>query len=158
MNMRRTARFSTLMLALLIVLLDQVSKAWVLASLPEGVTRRWLPGLMDLQLVFNRGAAFSLFTQAQTLLALISAIVTLVLLGWVWRQQGLNGAQTLTVGLLLGGTIGNGIDRWRMGAVVDFLRLVPFEFPVFNVADVAINLAVACFVVDRLSRTRSDAR
>lgn len=158
MSMRRTARFSTLILALLIVLLDQFSKAWVLATLPEGVTRRWLPGLLDLQLVFNRGAAFSLFTQAQTLLALISAIVTLVLLGWVWRQQGLNVAQTAALGLLLGGTIGNGIDRWRMGAVVDFLRLVPFEFPVFNVADVAINLAVACFAFDLLSRTRSDAR
>ena len=158
MSMRRSARLRTLMLALAVVLIDQLSKLWILQTLPAGVTRRWLPGLLDLQLVFNRGAAFSLLTQAQPLLALISAVVALGVLVWVLRQQWLTAAQTAAVGLLLGGTVGNGIDRWRMGAVVDFLRLVPFEFPVFNVADVAINLAVVGFAIDLLSRKQTDAR
>jgi signal peptidase II len=158
MTMRRSGRLSTLVLALLVVLLDQFSKTWILTTLPVGVTRRWLPGLVDLQLVFNRGAAFSLFTQAQTLLALISATVAVVLVVWVLGQPRLHPAQRAALGLLLGGTVGNGIDRWRMGAVVDFLRLVPFEFPVFNVADVAINLAVVCFIIDLLSRRQTDAR
>jgi signal peptidase II len=52
------------------------------------------------------------------------------------------------VGFLLGGATGNGIDRWTSGAVVDFLALVPINFPVFNLADVAINLAVLCFAID----------
>jgi len=158
MSTCRSARLPVLGLALLVVLLDQISKAWILATLPVGVIRRWLPGLLDLQLVFNRGAAFSLFTQAQTLLALISASVAALLLVWVLRQQRLHAAQTAAVGLLLGGTVGNGIDRWRMGAVVDFLRLVPFEFPVFNVADVAINLAVLSFIIDLYGRRQTDAR
>ena len=46
-----------------------------------------------------------------------------------------------------GGAAGNGLDRWRLGAVVDFLAFVPIQFPVFNVADVAINLAVLCFLL-----------
>jgi signal peptidase II len=58
---------------------------------------------------------------------------------------------------LLGGTIGNGLDRWRLGYVIDFLALVPIDFPVFNAADIAINLAVLCFGLDLLS-TRENAR
>lgn len=158
MSMGRVARHNTLMLALVVVLLDQFSKAWVLQTQPAGITRRWIPGLIDLQLVFNRGAAFSLLTQAQTALALISAVVSLVLLVWVWRQQRLSLVQSGAVGLLLGGTVGNGIDRWRLGAVVDFLRLVPIDFPVFNLADVAINLAVACYAIDLLSNRQRHAR
>jgi signal peptidase II len=56
----------------------------------------------------------------------------------------------LALGLLLGGAVGNGIDRWRAGAVVDFLEFIPIHFPIFNLADVAINLAVACFLLDLL--------
>ena len=57
-------------------------------------------------------------------------------------------ARQLALGFLLGGAVGNGIDRWRLGAVIDFLALVPVSFPVFNLADVAINLAVACFAIE----------
>jgi signal peptidase II len=59
--------------------------------------------------------------------------------------------QALALGLLLGGAAGNGLDRWRLGSVVDFLALVPVPFPVFNLADVAINLAVVAFVLDLLA-------
>jgi len=62
------------------------------------------------------------------------------------------------MGLLLGGAIGNGLDRWRLGSVVDFLEFVPIAFPVFNVADVAINLAVACLVIDLLRRGSHERR
>ena len=48
----------------------------------------------------------------------------------------------------MGGTLGNGLDRWRLGYVVDFLALVPINFPIFNGADIAINLAVLCFGLD----------
>ena len=48
------------------------------------------------------------------------------------------------------GSLGNGIDRWRYGAVIDGLELVPFSFPVFNLADVAINLAVLCLVIEAI--------
>ena len=60
--------------------------------------------------------------------------------------------QGLAVAFLLGGTIGNGMDRWRLGHVTDFLQLVPVDFPIFNAADVAINMAVICFAIDFLTR------
>lgn len=139
-----------LLLAALILLLDQVSKAWALDHLASGNIRPLLPGLLQLQRVSNTGAAFSLFSGASIQLGVISALVSLGLLVWIlWRPPvGLwNG---LALGLLLGGALGNGIDRWRYGAVVDFLEFLPIHFPIFNLADVAINLAVACFFIDLL--------
>ena len=54
--------------------------------------------------------------------------------------------------------MGNGIDRWRLGHVVDFLALELIDFPIFNVADVAINLAVICFAIDLLTRRNDSNR
>jgi hypothetical protein len=62
----------------------------------------------------------------------------------------------LALGFLLGGAVGNGLDRWRLGAVIDFLEFVPVPFPVFNIADVAINLAVLCFALDALAGLRRE--
>lgn len=134
-----------LLLAAAVVLIDQLSKAWVLRH-PQ--PRPLLPGLLDLQLVHNDGAAFSLFGQGALWLGWISLAVSVGLLvaligfgaGWgPWQRQA--------AGWLLGGTLGNGLDRWRLGAVTDFLALRPITFPVFNVADVAINVAVVCLLI-----------
>jgi len=142
-----------LLIGLLVVILDQITKAWAEQHLPAGIERPWLPGLIALQLVYNRGAAFSLFIGAQGLLALVSAAVSVGLIVWVLRQGQLRVLQVLGSGLLLGGALGNGLDRWRYGAVVDFVALVPIDFPVFNLADVAINLAVLCFALDLWRRS-----
>jgi len=136
-------------LAAAVVLLDQLSKLWALRSLAGG-PQPLLPGLLDLRLAFNTGAAFSLFSDGTTLLALVSLAVVAAVVVWLQRQRSLSLWRVLAVGFLLGGAAGNGIDRWRSGAVVDFLALVPIAFPVFNLADVAINLAVLCLAVDLL--------
>ena len=61
-------------------------------------------------------------------------------------------ASVATTTLVLAGALGNGLDRWRLGSVVDFLELVPIQFPIFNLADVAINGAVVCFLLDSWPR------
>ena len=135
-------------LAAAVVVLDQLSKAWARQALVAG-PRQLLPGLLDLHLTTNTGAAVSLFTNSAAGLGLVSLWVVLVTIGWIQRQSAPQPLyRTLAVGFLLGGATGNGIDRWTSGAVVDFLALVPINFPVFNLADVAINLAVLCFAID----------
>lgn len=147
MKRARSLAYAT---AALVVLVDQLSKAWAVAHLPRlGSTPLW-PGLLDLHLTRNTGAAFSLFTGHPELLGLVSLLVALGVIVWIQRQGALVPVRWLGVGLVLGGAIGNGLDRWRLGYVVDFLALVPISFPVFNVADVAINLAVLCFAIDLL--------
>jgi len=137
-----------------VVVLDQQSKACAQHHLLAGEISPFVPGLLQLQRVSNSGAAFSLFTGAPLALAVISAVVSAVVAVWLLLQPPQRRWQALAAALLLGGAIGNGIDRWRLGAVVDFLQFVPVAFPIFNLADVAINLAVVCFGLDLLTPRR----
>lgn len=144
--------------AVAVVLADQLSKSWALQQLSGRGIEPLLPGLLQQQLVFNTGAAFSMLTGSTLLLGLISALVAVGLAVWIHTAGPVRRLQWLGLGLLLGGAVGNGLDRWRLGYVVDFLAFVPISFPVFNLADVAINLAVAALLIDwlRQGRERSD--
>lgn len=134
----------------MVVVADQLSKQWALSHLPVGLQRPFLPGLLALQLVHNSGAAFSLFSGSSKALALVSLLVSAAVLVWILRSPPRGLWLGLGLGFLLGGAAGNGIDRWRHGLVTDFLALVPVSFPVFNIADVAINLAVLCLLLHQL--------
>ena len=151
---RRRLCFGT---AAMVVLADQLSKQWAAVSLAGGGARPLIPGLIDLYLTSNTGAAFSLFSGSTRLLGMVSLLVSVGVIAWILRsgRRGLPISRALALGLLLGGAMGNGIDRWRLGAVTDFLALVPVTFPVFNLADVAINLAVLGFLVDLIQQQRA---
>jgi signal peptidase II len=143
-------------LALALLVLDQGSKLWAVRELLPGEVGTLLPGVLRLRLVWNTGAAFSLLTGSTPLLALISLVVCVAVAGLLLRRPPTTLTPALAFGFLLGGAAGNGIDRWRLGAVIDFLEFVPVQFPVFNLADVAINLAVLCFALDWLAGQRRE--
>jgi lipoprotein signal peptidase len=139
--------------ALAVVLVDQIVKAGVLAHFGSpGVDPSPLGPFLNLTLQMNRGISFSLFARdtalAQVgLLALTLAVVGL-LSWWLFRSRSPLPAAGL--GLIIGGALGNAIDRLAHGAVVDYLDLHAFgrHFFVFNVADAAINLGVALLILD----------
>ena len=158
MTQRITGRPAIVILASGVLIIDQASKVWMTSELRGGRTVHAIPGLLDLQLVHNDGAAFSLLSGSTLLLSMLSLIVAVIVLIWLGRQRRLPLWQGLAVGFLLGGTIGNGLDRWRLGHVIDFLALVPIDFPIFNVADIAINLAVLCFALDLLKSRETSRR
>ena len=149
---RELSRQAAWLVALVVVVIDQLSKGWALSNLAGAGSVPFVPGLLKFQLVFNSGAAFSLLTSSTWLLGVVSLLVALALLAWIQLSAPLRPWQWLGAGLLLGGAIGNGLDRWRLGTVVDFLAFVPVRFPIFNGADVAINLAVICIAFDLLRR------
>ena len=156
---RVLGRSGVILIAVAVALSDQLSKAWITDVLGgDGRSLQAVPGLLDLRLVHNTGAAFSMLQGSTAVLGLLSLVVVIAVLIWLWRQPRLPIWQGLAVGLLLGGSLGNGIDRWRLGYVVDFLALVPINFPIFNPADVAINLAVICFAVDLWSNRSGNRR
>lgn len=149
---RTLQRGPLLLISFAIVAVDQISKSLVRGQLQLGQPIDFLPGFLQLRWVRNTGAAFSLFSNATTMLGLLSLVVGLAVGVWIWRSRQQPFWQGLALACLLGGTVGNGIDRWRLGHVTDFLELVPISFPIFNAADIAINLAVACFAIDVLTR------
>lgn len=152
---RRLVNLSWL-LASGVLLLDQGSKLWVLQRLAPGTIEPLLPGLLQLQRVSNTGAAFSLFSGSTQVLALVSLLVALGLVLVLQLRPPSVLSSALALGFLLGGTAGNGIDRWRLGAVVDFLEFVPIRFPIFNIADIAINLAVLCYAFELFAGLRQE--
>ena len=137
-------------IAIAVVLMDQLSKAWALEHLAGVGIRPLVPGVLQQQLVFNSGAAFSMLEGNANLLGVVSLGVAAGLVVWIQTSGPMERWQALGLGFLLGGAIGNGIDRWRLGRVVDFLEFVPISFPIFNLADVAINLAVLCLALSLL--------
>ena len=87
-------------------------------------------------------------------LGLISLLVSLGLVLWLLIRPPRRRLAAVAYGLVLAGALGNGLDRWFRGAVVDWIELVPISFPVFNLADVAINVAVALLLLDALLQSR----
>lgn len=146
-----------------IVALDQLCKQLADRGLVYGRPLEILP-VLDLTLLYNRGAAFSFLDQAggwqRWLFAAISTTASLVIALWLvslkkpnpWMQAGLC--------LVLGGAIGNLIDRLMHGYVVDYIAVHwgPHYFPAFNVADSAITLGAGCLLIDMIRASRAGAK
>ena len=146
----RASRMS-LLVAAVIVLLDQVSKAWALRDLADGriIHVIWT---MQFNLTYNRGMAFSRGTGIGPIIGVIGLVVVALLLLSLRRAD--NTLTRVATGLIIGGAVGNILDRlfrgsgWMRGAVIDF---IDFQWwPVFNIADMAIMIGAATMMVAML--------
>ena len=143
--------------AVAVLILDQASKVWLLFVFDighRGAVR--VTPFFDLVLAWNVGISFGWFQNdsqiAQISLMVIKAVAVIVLAIWMARSRTL--IATLALGLIIGGAVGNGIDRFAYGAVVDFALFHlqiggnTFNWYVFNLADVAIVAGVAALLYD----------
>ena len=125
-----------------VVVLDQLSKAWVRAALVPGKPVTLIPLVMVLSLVYNTGAAFSMGEGRGALFVLICAVICAGCCVLAWRERDMPPALLATLGCICGGGIGNAIDRVVAGRVTDFFATTFMDFAVFNVADVFITCGV----------------
>ena len=134
-------------LALLIVVLDRVTKDSIMANHAVGEVFAEIPFVADFMYVQNTGAAFSLLSDNTMLLSLISIlfVVALVIYKIVAKPQGF--MQNLAIVLFFSGALGNAIDRVIYKFVVDFIDIKWFNFPVFNIADIAIVLGAVAAII-----------
>lgn len=148
-----------LLLAAAIVVLDQLSKAWIVATFPYGSEREVIPGLFSLVHTRNRGIAFGLLNSSGPvvqigLLVVVTGVVA-YLARHVWRS-GQDGPAAFGLSLVLGGAVGNLIDRLLRGEVVDFLDVyvtaggLERHWPAFNVADASISVGAGCVILAEL--------
>lgn len=140
--------------ALLLGAADQASKVWAIRSLPLFEPRVVVPGFFDLVHVRNTGVAFSLLSTldhrwVHPFLILATVLAMGAVLAYI-AYLPCRGTAPVGLGLILGGAIGNLIDRARLGYVVDFIDLHwrGHHWPTFNVADIGISVGVALLVID----------
>lgn len=140
--------------AAVVFALDQVTKSAVLTA-SDGISGWGIEVLpfFNLVMVRNTGVSFGLLSggiAAWWVLSTVALVVTAFLLRWLWRERNLLVATGL--GLIIGGALGNVADRWRHGAVTDFLdfHAAGWHWPAFNMADVGIVFGVASILLDSL--------
>jgi len=140
--------------AALVIVLDQLSKLWIVEVVMQPPQVIPVTSFFNLVMAWNRGVSFGLLdpgSEAGRWLLIAVALAIVAALGvWLWRiEQRLLG---LAIGLIIGGALGNVIDRLRFGAVADFLDVhaAGWHFPAFNVADSAITVGATLIVADAL--------
>lgn len=147
-----------LALAALLIVLDQATKLYFDASFAYGQRVNVLP-VFDFTLVYNRGAAFSFLASEagwQRWLFTALGIVASVVIVWLLRRHAGQARFSLALALILGGALGNVIDRVAYGHVIDFLLFYwkDWQYPAFNVADIGITCGAILLVLDELLRAR----
>ena len=134
-------------IALIVAVADQLSKAWLVGAIEPGGSVQVIGDFVRLTFVRNSGALFGLFRDSAPLFGLVS-IAVVGAIAWYHGSAGRNTLMSIALGLLLGGAIGNLIDRLRLGYVVDFvdLGIGSLRFYTFNVADSAITCALLLLI------------
>ena len=127
-----------LSLSIFIVLIDQFTKYLISYNNKLFINKDFL--LFKLDFVKNYGAAYNILSGSRIFLSFISIIFSLLLIYLILRKSNLNAINLLSYSFILGGTIGNGMDRILRGFVIDFINLNFINFPVFNIADISINI------------------
>ncbi len=134
----RPHRLYFIFLSLLICLLDQFSKYIISINYKSIINKDLI--LFTIDYLENYGAAFNIFNGSRILLSTISIFFSLVLIYFIFKNNINKTIDLFSYSFILGGTIGNGLDRIFKGYVVDFINLNFINFAVFNIADVSINI------------------
>ena len=133
----KQTRLYFLSISFFIILFDQFTKNLIINN-KTLINKDFI--LFRLDFVKNYGAALNIFSGNRIFLSLISIFFSLLLIYLIFRKNTLNSFDLYSYSFILGGTIGNGIDRIYKGFVVDFINLNIINFPVFNIADISINI------------------
>ena len=146
----RRSALAFLVLSVLLIAIDQATKIWALKTLVPFSSKPFIGEVLKFYLVWNDSAAFSLSLGATWVFTIISSVAALVIIWLLLRTHSKAWLWTLSV--LLGGVVGTLADRlfrepgFPIGKVVDFLQL-PFNFPVFNFADICITGSMSVVVI-----------
>jgi signal peptidase II len=149
-----------LLLSAVVIVLDQLSKLWVLRNLPEFQPVPVIDGFWNWFRTYNTGAAFSFLSDAsgwqQYLFVVLAAVISGLLAWWLAKTPRADWKTALPFALVIGGAIGNLLDRLQHGHVVDFIQWHWREhyWPSFNIADSAIFVAAAILILTSLRQPR----
>ncbi|MGG1442907.1 signal peptidase II [Brevibacillus laterosporus] len=141
-------------IALAVIALDQWTKHLVVKYMEYGESIPLIENVFHLTSHRNMGAAFGMLQNRRVFFIIITTLVVIGIIYTLYKQGKSNTRMSIALSLVLGGAIGNFIDRVSTGQVVDFLHAVIINFPIFNVADMAITFGVAVLLIDIFMESR----
>lgn len=145
----------SVIISLVVIIADQLSKFFVVEHLKPVGNIPIIKGILDFSYVENRGAAFGMLSDNRVIFMAASVAIIALLLYIIYKYRGQNKLFDISMGFILGGGVGNMIDRIRLGYVIDFVDFCAFDFWkwVFNIADSAVVvgciLAIICLILEQ---------
>ena len=133
-------RINYFLLSTIIIIIDQITKHIISFNNNSLINKDLI--FFSIDYVKNFGAAFNMFNGSRIFLSILSILVTIFIIYLLLNNNNISKIELLSYSFILGGTIGNGIDRITKGYVIDFINLNLIDFPVFNIADISINIGV----------------
>tara|TARA_Y100000589_G_scaffold315552_1_gene339231 strand:- start:303 stop:758 length:456 start_codon:yes stop_codon:yes gene_type:complete len=138
------SKISYFVLISIICTFDQTSKFLIKLFIPQLSNKDLI--LFNIELVRNYGAAFNILSGSRLFLSFISIISSIILFYFIFISEN-KLINKYSLSFILAGSIGNGIDRILNGYVIDFIKIKYIDFPVFNIADVSINIGVILLII-----------
>ena len=145
-------RINYFLLSIIVIIIDQITKHIISVNNKSLINKDLI--FFSLDYVKNFGAAFNLFNGSRLFLSLLSIIVTIFIIYFFLNNNTISKIDLISYSFILGGTIGNGIDRITKGYVIDFINLNFINFPVFNIADISINIGVIFIIYNFIKNKR----
>ena len=147
-----TTKLFFLSLSIFIVLLDQFTKYLIFYNNNKFIHKDFI--LFKLDFVKNYGAAFNIFSGSRIFLSIISIVLSILLFYLIVKKHTSKLFDLYSYSFILGGTLGNGLDRIFKGFVIDFINLNIINFPVFNIADISINIGFLLLIYSIFKNNR----
>ena len=145
-------RYYLILISILIILSDQFTKNIINVNHKSLINNDLI--FFSIDYVKNYGAAFNMLSGSRIFLSTVSIIIALILIYFILYKKNLSNIDLLSYSFILGGTVGNGIDRVSKGYVIDFINLNFINFPVFNIADISINIGLIFIIYGIIKNKR----
>ena len=147
----------TFLIALIIIIIDIISKQVISNLMLENQSIKLINNLLYITYVKNTGVAFSLLEGKIPIIVIITIIITIFLIKYT-QEKNLNKLEKISYGLVIGGAIGNLIDRIIYGYVIDFIdvKIFSYNYPIFNLADSFIVIGIILILIDGIKKESSD--
>ena len=139
------SRFKYLIVISILCFLDQYSKVYISLNINKLINKDLL--ILTIEYIRNYGAAFNILSGSRLFLSLISIISTIILMYLIFIREDKR-INKYGLSFIVAGSIGNGIDRIFYGYVIDFIKIKFVDFPVFNIADIAINIGILVMIIN----------
>ncbi len=145
-----------LIVSFICVLVDQIIKNVVLYNLDMGESISVINNFFALTFLENSGAAFSILTKNTILLILVGVVALNLIYFWLIKGKNIKKFETIIYGMLIGGIVGNMIDRIMHGYVIDYLDFNFINFPVFNFADILIVVSIFIIIIQMIKGDKNE--